>query len=101
MLMRSFFFFPEWIFQLLNLLSFSLSSPFILGRPGELKCAITALRVLVYTGSGMRFWTCSDPGVSPLEIWSQIQGVHEISKEAVSKLQRVFASLIGGDMRIN
>ena len=47
------------------------------------------------SGPGTKFWTCSYPGVSPLEIWSQIQGVREISKEAVSKLQRVFTFLVG------
>lgn len=91
-----FFFFPlNGFFSCFIYFLFSLSPPLILGRPGELKCATTALRVLVYTGSGTRFWTCSDPGVSPLEIWSQIQGVCEISKEAVSKLHRVFTFLIG------
>lgn len=38
-------FFPEPIFQLLHLLSFSLSLPFILGRAGDIKCATTALRI--------------------------------------------------------
>lgn len=42
-----FFFFSEHIFQLLHLLSFSLSPPLILGRPGELTGATAALRVLV------------------------------------------------------
>lgn len=43
----------------------------------------------------MRFWTSSDPGMLPLEIWSQIQGVCEISEEAVSNFQRVFTFLRG------
>lgn len=44
MLIGSPFFFPKQIFQLLHLLSFSLSPPLILGRTGELKCATAALR---------------------------------------------------------
>lgn len=37
-------FVSERIFQLLHLLSFSLSSPLILRRPGELKCATVAFQ---------------------------------------------------------
>lgn len=51
--------------------------------------------LFVCTGPGTKFWTCSDSGVSPLGIWSQIQGICEISKEAVTKLQRVFTFLTG------
>lgn len=84
----------ERIFQLLHLIS-ACPLPSFGETGGAYMCNYCCSGVLIYTGPRTRFWTCSDPGMPPLEIWSQIQGVCEISKEAVSKLQRVFTFLIG------
>lgn len=94
-------FVSDRIFQLLHLLSFSLSSPLILRRPGELKCATVAFQGFSFIPGWnkvldlFRPWNASFGNLEPdsRSLWDKQRGCFQTS-EGIYLSHR-------GEMRIN